>query len=268
MEEGRRYKPRVPKIHPSALVSADAELADDVVVGPFAVIEGPVRLAEGVEIGGHAWISGRTVVGGNSKIGWGSVVGADPQDLSFDPSTESGVVIGAGNTLREYVTIHRGSKHGSDTRIGDGNFLMTGVHLAHDVTMGDGNVLANNVLIAGHVKIGRRTFLGGGAGFHQFIHIGDFALVQGNTASSQDVPPYCALYGINRLAGLNVVGLRRAGFTAEERAEIKRAYQLLFASGKRREDALAEAAGRTWGEAAMKLIDAVARPSKKGVAAP
>lgn len=258
----------MPKIHPSALVSPEAELADDVTIGPFAVIEGPVKLSPGVEIGGHSWITGRTEVGEGSRIGWGSVVGANPQDLSFDPSTESGVRIGANNTLREYVTIHRGSKPGSYTRIGDGNFLMTGVHLAHDVAMGDGNVLANNVLIAGHVRIGCRTFLGGGSGFHQFIHIGDFALVQGNTAASQDVPPYCTLYGINRLAGLNVVGLRRAGFSAEDRAEIKRAYHLVFASGKRREEALGEASRHSWGEAAAKFIDAVAHPSKKGVAAP
>lgn len=258
----------MPKIHASALVSPEAHLADDVIIGPFAVIEGPVKLSAGVEIGGHSWITGRTEVGEGTRIGWGSVIGADPQDLSFDPSTESGVRIGSNNTLREYVTIHRGSKPGSDTRVGDGNFLMTGVHLAHDVMMGDGNVLANNVLIAGHVRIGSRTFLGGGSAFHQFIHIGDFALVQGNSAVSQDLPPYCALYGINRLAGLNVVGLRRAGFSAEERAEIKRAYHLVFASGKRREEALEEASQRSWGRAAANFLEAVAHPSKKGVAAP
>ncbi len=258
----------MPKIHPSAQVSPDAELAGDVTVGPFSVIEGPVKLAAGVAIGGHAWISGRTSIGENTKIGWGSVIGADPQDLSFDPATDSGVILGPGNTLREYVTVHRGSKPGSFTHIGEGNFLMTGVHLAHDVQMGDGNILANNVLIAGHVRIGNRAFLGGGAGFHQFIHVGDLALVQGNAAVSQDLPPYCTLYGINRLAGLNTVGLRRAGFSAAERAEIKRAWQLLFASAKRREDALAEAAAIPWGEAAAKLVAAVANPSKKGVAAP
>ena len=130
----------MPSIHPTAQISPDAELADDVSVGPFTVIEGAVKVAAGVTIGGHAWISGRVSIGEDSKIGWGSIVGGDPQDLSFDPAADSGVIIGPRNTLREYVTIHRGSKSGGDTVLGEGNFLMTGVHLAHDVRLGDGNI--------------------------------------------------------------------------------------------------------------------------------
>lgn len=237
-------------------------------VGPFTVIEGPVKLSTGVSIGGHAWIAGRTSIGEGSSVGWGAVIGADPQDLSFDPATDSGVTIGPRNTLREYVTVHRGSKPGAFTLIGEGNLLMTGVHLAHDVHLGDGNILANSVMLAGHVHVGNKAFLGGGAGFHQFIRVGDLAMVQGLTAVSQDVPPFCTAYGINQIAGLNTIGLRRAGFSATERDAVKRAYKLVYHSAKPREDALAEAATLEWPEPAARFLAAIANPSKKGVMSP
>lgn len=255
----------MPAIHPTAIVSSDATLADDVIVGPFAVIEGAAVLEKGVTIGGHAWITGDVVIGEGSHIGWGSIVGADPQDLSFEPATKSGVRIGRKNTLREYVTIHRGSKNGGYTTLGESNFLMTGVHLAHDVHMGDHNVIANNVLLAGHIHIGNRVFLGGGAGFHQFIKIGDFAISQGNAAISQDIPPYHMVHGQNQLAGLNVIGLRRNGFDSDVRAAIKSASKLLFFSGHPIPHALELAAQREWPEAVQCLIDSVKHPSRKGV---
>jgi len=257
--------PGVPQIHPSAIVSPEAVIADDVVIGPFTVIESGVKLAAGVQVAGHVCIAGDTEIGEGCSIGWGAVVGTDPQDLSFDRATSSGVRMGPKNTLREYVTIHRGSKPGTHTTLGEGNFLMTGVHLAHDVSVGDHNVLANNVLVGGHVRIGNRVFLGGGGGFHQFIHVGDFAMVQGNAAISQDVAPYCICHGQNQLAGLNVVGMRRAGFDAAVRSEIKAAAKLLLLSGIPQKEALAQAALCEWGAAAQLLVDAVASPSKKGV---
>jgi UDP-N-acetylglucosamine acyltransferase len=258
----------VPRIHPTALVSPDAEIADDASIGPFTVIEGPVKIGGGVKIGGHAWISGRTVIGEACEIGWGSILGADPQDLSFDPAVDSGVILGPRNTVREYVTIHRGSRAGGQTILGQGNLLMTGVHLAHDVRLGDDNILANNVLLAGHVTVGNKAFLGGAAGFHQFIQIGDLAMVQGLTAVSQDVPPYCTAYGINQIAGLNTVGLRRAGFSADDRAAIKRAFKLVYQSGKPREEALAAAASQDWPPPALRFLDAIRSPSRKGVMSP
>lgn len=258
----------MPSIHPSAIISPEAEIADDVTIGPFTVIEGPVKLAAGVKVGGHAWISGETSIGEACDIGWGAVVGAFPQDLSFDPSCSSGVKMGPRNTLREYVTIHRGSKSGHFTVLGEGNFLMTGAHLAHDVRLGDGNILANNVLLGGHVTVGNRAFFGGASCFHQFIKVGDLAMIQGTSAMSQDVPPYCVAYGINLLMGLNSVGLRRAGFDSKEREAIKRAYRLVFQSGKSRADALAEAATMEWPEAAQTFLHAIAHPSKKGIMSP
>jgi len=255
----------MPNVHPTALVSAAAELADDVTIGPFAVVDGLVKLEAGVSVAGHCHITGKVRIGEGSKIGWGSVVGADPQDLSFDPATDSGVDIGERNTLREYVTIHRGSKPGSFTTLGSGNFLMTGAHLAHDVKMGCDNIIANNVLIAGHVTVGNKVFLGGGAVFHQFIRIGDLAMAQGNSGFGKDVPPYCIVHGVNRLSGLNVVGLRRAGIDSATRAEIKEAFRLLFQSGHTLSKANELAAARTWSDAARKLVDAAASPSAKSI---
>jgi UDP-N-acetylglucosamine acyltransferase len=252
-------------IHPTAIIAPEASIAAAVEIGPFAVVEGPVRLGEGVRIGGHVWISGDVEIGAGSTIGWGSVVGADPQDLGFDPATCSGVRIGPGNTLREYVTIHRSASGGGFTRLGRGNFLMTGVHLAHDVELGDDNVLANNVLLAGHVCVGNGAFLGGGAGFHQFLRVGDLAMVQGNAAISQDVPPFCVAHGQNRLAGLNTVGLRRAGFDAPARSEIKKVFHLLFRAGLASGAALREAGDVAISPAAASLVAAVASPSRKGV---
>lgn len=254
-------------IHPTAIVSSAARLAGDVEIGPFAVIEGPVELAAGVKIGGHAWLAGDTVLGEGTTVGWGAVIGANPQDLGFDPATPSGVRIGPRNAIREYVTIHRGSKPGAFTTLGEGNYLMTGAHLGHDSQVGDGNVIANNVMFGGHVRLGNRAFLGGGGGYHQFIRIGDLAMVQGNAAVSQDIPPYCMIYGVNQLAGLNTVGLRRAGFDAAARAEIKRLYALLFRASIPLSRAVAEAAAQDWSPAARLLLDAVANPSRKGVIA-
>ena len=252
-------------IHPTALVSSEARLAGEVEIGPFAVIEGPVELGAGVTVAGHAWIRGDTVLGAGTTVGWGALIGTDPQDLSFDPATPSGVRIGPRNVLREYVTIHRGSKPGTFTTLGEGNYLMTGAHLGHDSQVGNGNVIANNVMFGGHVRLGNRAFLGGGGGYHQFVRVGDLAMVQGNAAVSQDVPPYCVVYGINQLAGLNTVGLRRAGLDAAARAEIKKLYALLFRSGVPLSRAVAAAADMDWSPAARLLLDAVANPSRKGV---
>ncbi len=252
-------------IHPSALVSQAARLAPDVDVGPFTVIDGPADLAAGVRIAGHAWLHGRVTIGPRTTIGWGSIVGGDPQDISFDPATDSAVTLGPDNSIRDYVTIHRSTQPGGTTRIGARNLLMTGAHVAHDCLIGDDCALANNVLLGGHVHVGNRAFLGGGAGFHQFVHVGSLAIVQGNAAISQDVPPFTLAYGHNTLAGLNTVGLRRAGLNPNARAEIKRLFVLLFGSGLPLTAALAQARQAAWSDTARLLLDAAANPSRKGI---
>ena len=255
----------MPDIHPSALVSDKAVLADDVSVGPFAIIDAGARIGAGCKIGTQAWITGHAVVGENNDIGYGSIIGGDPQDVSFDTSVSSEVVIGDNNCIREYVTIHRSIYEGKNTMLGNSNFLMTGAHMAHDVQVGNFNNIANNVLLAGHIIMGDRIFLGGGSAFHQFLHIGDYAIVQGNAAISRDVPAFCTVYGNNQLSGLNVIGLRRGGFSAEERSEIKRAYRLLFRSGGNLKEALDAATETEWSCGAEKLLESARSPSRKGL---
>ena len=138
-------------------------------------------------------------------------------------------------------------------------------HIAHDVIVGDDNILANNVMIAGHVQIGNKVFLGGGTAIHQFTHVGDFAMSQGNSTLTQDVPPYCVAHKINQLSGLNVIGLRRGGFTPEDRKEIKQAYSLVLRSKSTREEALKEVDSQDFGPVATRLIEAVRSPSSRGI---
>lgn len=255
----------MPEIHPSAIVSERANLADDVTVGPFAIVDEGVVIGDGCKIGAQVWIAKNVVIGDYNKVGYGSIIGADPQSQDFDTSKFSNVTIGDHNEIREYVTIHRSIEDKGSTSIKDHNYLMTGVHLAHDVEMGNHNCLANNVLIAGHVRIGDHTFLGGGSGFHQFIHIGSYSMVQGNSVVSRDVPPFCTAHGRNELAGLNVIGLRRGGFTKDERSDIKRAYHLLFRSGGNLTESLLAVDELDWLPCADQLLESARNPSRKGL---
>ncbi|MDA0765530.1 MAG: acyl-ACP--UDP-N-acetylglucosamine O-acyltransferase [Verrucomicrobia bacterium] len=255
----------MPSIHPTAIISDTAQLAPDVTVGPHTLIDGPAVIGPGCTIGANAWIAGRVTMGTNNHIGHGAVVGSDPQSLTFDPATETGVVLGNRNTLREYVTIHRATAPGTDTILGDNNFLMTGVHLAHDVRLGNSNILANNALLAGHIQVGNNVFIGGSAVCHQFLHVGDLAMIAGNAPISKDVPPYCMATREDTVAGLNIVGLRRAGLNLEQRTELKRLYRILFQRPGTLAEAIAEASKTTWSQHAAKLLAAVTNPSKRGV---
>jgi UDP-N-acetylglucosamine acyltransferase len=254
-------------IHTTALIDPSAQIDPTAEIGPYVVIDGAAEVGAGCKIEAHAQLVGHVVVGEGTRIGRGAVIGGEPQDLGFDPATQSSVILGKKNVIREHVTIHRGSKPGSATRIGDGNFLMVGCHLAHDVVLGDRNILANAALLAGHVHVGSNTFVGGGAVFHQFLRVGDFCVVQGNGSFTKDIPHFCAAHRMNLLAGLNVVGLRRQGFSAEERAVIKELYNLLFCSGMNLTQAREQAAAREWPERAGRLLQFVQAPSKKGVCA-
>lgn len=254
-------------IHPTALVAEEAQLAPDVSVGPFSVIEGPVVIGAGCKIGPHVYIRGKVVMGSGNTLSCGVVLGEDPQSIPFDQDTDSGLILGDNNTLREYVTIHRSMSDGGNTILGDENFLMTNAHLGHDVVTGNGNVIASNAMFAGHVTLGNRAFIGGGAAFHQFLRIGDLAMVAGYGAISMDVPPFCTTQRDNHLAGLNAIGLRRAGFSTDQRKDLKAAYRILFQRGLSRADALAEADSREWSPPALQLIEAVRTPTKRGVIA-
>jgi len=252
-------------IHPTALIDPQALIDPTAEIGPYVVIDGKVEVGAGCRIEAHAQLVGQVVVGEGTRIGRGAVIGAEPQDLGFDPATESSVILGKNNVIREHVTIHRSSKQGGVTRMGDGNYLMVGCHLAHDVVLGDRNVLANGSMLAGHIQMGNSTFIGGGAVFHQFLRIGDFCVIQGNGSFSKDIPHFCAAQRINRITGLNVVGLRRQGFTAEDRASIKELFHVLFCDGMNLSQAVAQATAKEWPDKARRLLEFVQAPSQKGV---
>jgi UDP-N-acetylglucosamine acyltransferase len=257
------YRPKMH--HPTALISSEAQIHPEASIGAYVVIDGPVCVAKGAVIDPHAQLVGDTVIGEGTRVGRGAVIGDLPQDLGFDPATQSGVRIGKNNVIREHVTIHRGSKPGSLTVLGDGNFIMEGAHFGHDVCIGDTNVIANDVLLAGYVQVGHHTFLGGGAVFHQFIRIGDYCVVQGNGSFSKDIPHYCAAQRTNRVTGLNVIGLRRAGFKTEERNALKELFDLVFRGGMNLAQAIVSARGKSWNSPASRLLEFLELPSKKGV---
>ena len=184
-------------IHSTAVVHPTAQIDSSVEIGPYVIIDGPAKIAEGCRIESHAQIIGQVEIGSECVIGRAAIIGTDPQDLGFVPQTDSRVVMGAKNVIREHVTIHRGSKPGSATALGDENFLMVGVHLAHDVQLGNKNILANCCMLAGHIHVGSNTFIGGGAVFHQFIRIGDSCVIQGNGSFGKDIPHFSSAMRTN-----------------------------------------------------------------------
>jgi UDP-N-acetylglucosamine acyltransferase len=252
-------------IHSTALVDSKAQLARDVAIGPYSVIGPQVVIGEKCVIGSYVVIEGDVQIGEQNVIGHGAVIGGAPQDLSFKSETRSGVRIGSGNTIREHCTIHRGTAEGSVTKVGDKNFLMVGAHLGHNCTIGNNVIIANNCLLGGYVEIQDRAFLGGGCVFHQFIRVGRLAMTQGGSAFSVDVPPFTMAALLNYAIGLNVVGLQRAGFTREERDELKAAFKLVYTSGLNTGQAMAKAAEKTWGTSGREFFDFIAAAKKRGI---
>jgi len=255
----------MPDIDPSAHVSPAAELAEDVVVGAGAVIEAGAVVGKGCKIGYHAVITSAVELGENNHVGHGCILGADPQHLTFDPGIPTALRIGDGNTLREYATIHRSAFEGKATMVGNRNFLMTGAHLGHDCQVGDDNAIANNVLLAGHVELGNHNFIGGGSVAHQFTRIADYVMAQGISGMGMDVPPYVIVYKVNRIAALNVIGLRRAGFDRKTRDEIRKAFDLFYKGGLNKSQALEEADKLTWGPEAAAFFDFIRQAGKRGI---
>ena len=219
-------------IHPTAIVSESATLADSVSVGPYAIVGPEVSIGSGTEIKAHAIIEGKTTIGEENTIHSFAVVGGAPQDLKY--RGENGeVIIGNRNKIREYVTIHIGTEGGPmKTSIGDNNLFMASSHVAHDCIVGDNNVFANSCALAGHVEIGDNAVLGGMTGVHQFSCVGNFSMIGAGSMVGQDVPPFSIAQGDRcKLRGVNLIGLRRNGFSGEDSSKIKRAWRSLFLAG-------------------------------------
>jgi UDP-N-acetylglucosamine acyltransferase len=230
-------------IDDSARIHPTARLGRGVSVGPFAVIEEDVEIGDACQIRAHAVVRRFTRMGGGNTVHEGAVLGGEPQDVAFQ-GAPSRLEIGAGNRIREGVTIHRSSAEGGVTRVGSGCFLMAMSHVAHDCVVEDGALLANNVALAGHVAIGAGAFLSGGVVVHQFCRVGRLAMVGGNTKVIRDCLPFVVTDGFPaRARGLNLVGLRRAGLRAAEVRVLKAAYRTLLRSGLALDVALERLAG-------------------------
>lgn len=250
------------EIHSTAIVSSGARLGDDVVVGPYAVIEDDTEIGARTRIHAHAVVRRYTRLGTGNAVHEGAVLGGEPQDLGFTEAATS-LEIGDGNRIRECVTIHRASKTGEATLVGSECFLMAYSHVAHDCRLGDRVILANNVALAGHVTIGDGAFLSGGVVVHQFCRIGRLAMIGGNTKVVQDCLPFVTTDGVpGQARGLNVVGLRRAGVGASQLRTLKEAYRLLLRSALPLEAALSKLAALQ--DPLVDVLAAFVRGSKRG----
>lgn len=217
-------------VHPTAIVEAGAKLGADVKIGPYCMVGAEVELGDGVELVGHVVIAGRTRIGPRTRIYPFASIGHPPQDLKYK-GEPSRLVIGADNVIREHVTMNPGTAGGGLlTSVGDHCLFMVASHVAHDCRVGNHVVLANNATIGGHVVLDDWVILGGLAAIHQFVRIGKHAIIGGMSGVENDVIPYGSVMGDRaRLAGLNVVGLKRRGFDRDALHDIRRAFRLLFA---------------------------------------
>jgi UDP-N-acetylglucosamine acyltransferase len=239
-------------IHPLALVSPAAELGRDVEIGPFCTVEANVIIGDGCRLEARASVKSGTTLGAHCHVFEGAVLGGFPQHLRM-PERLGNVDIGSHNIIRENCTIHRALHEGHSTVIGDHNLLMCNVHVAHDCHVGSNIVFANNVLLAGHVAVADRVFVSGAVAVHQFCRIGRFAMVGGQAHVVKDIPPFVTVDGVSSfVVGLNLIGLRRNGYTAEDVGVLKSAYRVIYRSGLR------------WTE----VLDRLEREYSAGVAAP
>jgi len=251
-------------IAPSARVHPNAVIGENCVIGEYCVIEQDVRLGRGCRLEPYVYIKRWTTLGDANDISAGTVLGTDPLDKTFS-GERSYLIIGNRNKIREHYTISRGTEPESVTRIGDGNYIMTSGHIAHNCIIGNNTVIASCALVAGHVQIEDQAFISGGVVVHQFSKIGRLAMIGGNTRVNSDVPPFFLCTDFNVAAkGLNLVGLRRAGFTREQITPLKGAYHLLYRSGLKLQDALARIEAEIPTEHTRHLVSFI-RSSKRGI---
>jgi UDP-N-acetylglucosamine acyltransferase len=234
-------------IHPTAVVSSRAEIADDVTIEPYSVIEDDVKLDEGCRIGTNVIIHSGSRLAKGVRVFHGAAIAGEPQDLKFG-GEKTELFIGENTVIREFVTLSRGTRATGKTVIGKNCLLMAYAHVAHDCVIGDNVILVNCVEIAGHVTVEDYAIIGGVVPVHQFVHIGQHCMIGGGLRVPKDVPPYILAGGQPlRYFGLNSVGLKRRGFSAETRSALKKAYQILFQSDLNRAQAV-ERIGQEFGE--------------------
>ncbi len=228
-------------IHPTAVIHEGAEIHETVEIGPFCIVGPHVKIGAGTRVGPHVVLEGRTRIGERNRIFQFASIGAIPQHMQYRGEPTE-LVIGSENVIREFVTIHLGTAQDRGvTRIGNRNVLMAYCHVAHDCVLEDGVILANGATLGGHVRVERDAILGGLVGVHQFVRIGRHAMVAGLSGVSLDIPPFTRAAGFRtKLYGLNLVGLKRKGFSPEEIRRLRKAYRILFQSGKLLKEAMEE----------------------------
>lgn len=257
------------RIHPTAIVSEESLLADDVTIGPYTILEGLVTIGPGTVIGPHAHLIGPLTLGRDNRVHTGCVLGDAPQHLGYR-GEQTHTRIGDRNTFREYVTVHRGmpseTKPGTgSTVIGNDNLFMVGSHIAHDCRVGNHCVFANAAVIGGHAEIADRALLSGNSAVHQFCRVGRLALLSGTSAVSQDLPPFWIVQAVNIVHGVNVVGMRRAGISTKEIQAVRRAFRLLNKSGLTITDALTQIDADFGALPAIRELVDFIRASKRGI---
>ena len=252
-------------IHSTAIIGKNVTIGKNTEIGPYTVIEDGVKIGNGNKILARAYVCVGTTIGNDNEIHMGAVVGNSPQDIAYKGApTET--KIGDKNIIREYVTIHRGTKEGTATVIGNGNFLMANTHIAHNCQIGNQTILVNGATLGGYCIVEDQAFLSGMTVFHQFITIGRLAFVSGLSAVNRDIPPFMMAGGRGAVIhGPNIVGLRRAGIKAEARDEIKRAYKFLYRSELNTSNALLEIE-KSCSSPEVKYLVEFVRNSKRGIA--
>ena len=255
-------------IHPSAIIDPSAELGQNVEIGPYSVVGPGCRIGDGTRLASHVVLERDTTLGKNCVLASGAVLGGDPQDHNYK-NEPSAVEIGNNAVIREYVTINRATGEGNITRVGDDCMIMAYAHLAHNVQLGNKVILANCVQLAGYVEVGDGVFISSTCLLHQFVKIGRLAIVAGFSGSRQDVPPFAMADGRPvAVVGINRVGIKRAGFTLEQRNHLRQAFSLLFFSNLNQQDAIAAVREKIVDDANVdELIDFVIS-SKRGIHRP
>lgn len=227
-------------IHKTAIVSKKAKLGKNVEIGPWCIVEDDVVIGDNTKLWQNVYIASGTIIGKDNVIHMGAVLGHEPQHLLYKKEEKTKLKIGDGNTIREYVTIHRGFIKGESTMIGNKNFFMAMSHIGHDCKLGNEIVICNGVLLGGHVEVDDKVFIGGGSAAHQFVHIGTLAMVGGLTRVVQDVMPYTLVECDAEVCGLNVVGIRRSNLSEQAKKQIKEIYKIIYHSGLNTTNALKE----------------------------
>ena len=253
-------------IHPTAIVHPHARIAEGVEIGPYSVIGEHVSISRDTKIASHVLIEGWTTIGERNNIHSFSSIGAPPQDIGYR-GEETYLDIGNDNVIRECATVHRATtKEDRRTAIGDKNFLMAYSHVAHDCKLGNNIIMANSVALGGHIVIGDHAILGGIVAVHQFVKIGSYAIIGGHSAVSLDIPPYVSAAG-NRaqLYGLNLVGLKRKGFSDAAITTLKKAYKIIFRSGLTQDEAIHKALEDFPGSPEVQTLVDFIRTSKRGI---